>query len=66
MAVFLQGKIMTLPAYAYRDPSEIADANIEKEKRDAAFKKKMADRHRIYKSRKHRAQVKHLMKQGGH
>jgi hypothetical protein len=57
---------MILPASAYRDPSEVADSNIEKEKRDAVFKAKQAERYRIYKSRRHRQQVKHLMKQGGH
>lgn len=57
---------MALPVSAYRDPSEVADSNIEKEKRDAVFKKKQAERYRIYKSRLHKAQVRHLMKQGGH
>jgi hypothetical protein len=56
---------MVLPAYAYRDPSEIADANIEKEKRDAAFKAKQAERYRIFKSRRHRQQVRHLINNGG-
>jgi len=56
---------MTLPASAYRDPSEVADSNIEKDKRDAAFKVKQAERNRIYKSRKHRMQVKRLMQNGG-
>jgi hypothetical protein len=56
---------MAIPASAYRDPSEVADSNIEKEKRDAAFKKKLAERYRVYKSRKHKAQVKMAMKNGG-
>lgn len=56
---------MTLPASAYRNPFEVVDNNIEKEKRDAAFKVKLAERHRIYKSRKHKMQVIKLMKNGG-
>mgnify|MGYP001592965634 CR=1 FL=1 len=56
---------MTLPASAYRNPAEVADENMQKEKRDAEFKIKQAERHRIYQSMKHKMQVKKLLKEGG-